>query len=103
MEDVSNKTLTINKAKTLLDVWEKAEGFIPDLVIFDYADIMEDEIKEFRHKQNAIWQGMRRISQEKNEPLVITATQTDAESFEADKLKLKHFTLYQIILNANYV
>jgi hypothetical protein len=89
----ANGTLTIKKAITLLDIWDKSENFNADLIAFDYADIMEDEyVKEFRHKQNAIWKGMRRISQEKNEPLVITGTQTDADSFEANKLKLKNFT-----------
>jgi replicative DNA helicase len=87
----SNGTLTIKHMKALLSVWEKQDGFVPDIIIVDYADILEDPTKEFRHKQNEIWKGLRSMSQEYN-CLVVTVTQADAKSYEADRLKLKNFS-----------
>ena len=62
-------------------MWEKQDGFVPDLIVVDYADLIVPESRgEFRHQQNEIWKGLRRLSQEKGEPLVITASQSDAKS-----------------------
>lgn len=87
----ANGTLTVRQAKVVLDIWKK-EGFIPDVIIFDYPDIMDDEIvKEFRHKQNAIWMGLRGLSQEQH-ALVIAVTQADAESYTKDTLGSQNFS-----------
>jgi len=87
----ANGTLTIKEIKAILSVWEKQDGFTPDVIVIDYADLLEDNTKEFRHKQNEIWKGLRGISQERH-CLVITATQADAQSYEQDTLKLKNFS-----------
>jgi hypothetical protein len=88
----ANDTLSVPQIESFLDVWEKAEGFVPDVVIIDYADLLITESNiEFRHQQNRIWKGLRRISQKKH-CLVITATQTDADSYEQDRLRMKNFS-----------
>lgn len=87
----STGTLTVKESNAVMDIWEKQEGFIPDVIIFDYPDIMEDDIKEFRHKQNEIWKGLRGISQ-KRKALVIAVTQADAESYDKDSLSLKNYS-----------
>jgi len=62
------------------------------VIIIDYADLLVPEVKmDFRHQQNEIWKGLRSLSQEKH-ALVVTATQADAKSYEADLLKLKNFS-----------
>lgn len=88
----ANGTLSVKQIRALLGVWEKQDGFIPDVIIIDYADLLVAEGKEFRHQQNEIWKGLRTLSQEKGQPLVITATQADAKSYEADRLKLSNFS-----------
>jgi replicative DNA helicase len=86
-------TLTVKQIESTLDLWEKKDNFVPDLVIVDYADILAPDSKlDFRHQQNKVWMGLRRISQKKNHPLVVTATQADAESYDQTHLKLKNFS-----------
>jgi len=85
-------TLTIQQTEAILDIWEKQEGFVPDVILFDYADIMDDPaVHEFRQKQNAIWMGMRKLSQSKH-CLVVTATQADADSYSKTLLKMGNFS-----------
>jgi len=91
-----NRTLNVGKIKTLLDLWEHMEGFIPDVIVIDYADIMAPESgrlghAEFRHQQNETWQALRALSQERH-CLVITATQADAASYGQESLSLKNFS-----------
>lgn len=87
----ANGTLTTREILATLAIWEKEDGFVPDIVIVDYADLMMADEKEFRHKQNEIWKGLRRVSQEKH-CLVITATQSDADSYEKNQLTLSNFS-----------
>lgn len=84
------------------------EGFVPDVIIVDYADIMAKEGKEYRHDINLIWQGLRKLAQEKN-CAVFTATHTGRNSFGKDQTeenivedirKMNHVAL-MIALNQN--
>ena len=88
----TNNTLTVRQIKSILTIWEKQENFIPDVIIIDYADLLTDEIqKEERPKQNAVWKDLRGLSQSAH-ALIITATQSDADSFEKDTITLKNFS-----------
>jgi hypothetical protein len=85
-------TLTVAKALAIMDIWEKDEGFIPDVVFFDYPDIMNDENeRDFRAKQNKIWMDMRGVSDIRH-CLTIAVTQADADSYTKDLLKLQNFS-----------
>lgn len=88
-----NGTLTIKEIKSLLDTWERQDGFVPDLIVIDYADLLspDDGRLDFRHQQDRIWQGLRSLSQERH-CLVTTATQADAKSYERDRLALSNFS-----------
>lgn len=84
-------TFTVKKANGILEDWSK-EGFDADVAIFDYPDIMDDEVtKEFRHKQNKIWMDLRGLSQ-KRHMLIIVVTQTDSEAYAKDLLKMENFS-----------
>jgi 6-pyruvoyl-tetrahydropterin synthase len=87
-------TLSVRDINAILDIWEKQEEFVPDVIIVDYADIMmpEGSDKDFRHSQNKIWMGLRNLSQTRGNPLVITATQADAASYERNSLKMTNFS-----------
>lgn len=84
-------SLTIKEMRAILDHWEKQDGFVPDLVAVDYADLLEDPTKEFRHKQNQIWSGLRGIPQDRH-CLLITATQADADSYTKESLRMSNFS-----------
>ena len=88
----ANGTLSVEKINSILDVWERMDGFIPDVIVVDYADILVPGIKmEFRHEQNHVWKALRGMSQARR-ALVITATQADAKSYEQDRLNLSNFS-----------
>jgi hypothetical protein len=104
MECTSNSTTTVADVRASLD--EKIKGgWIPDVVVIDYADILAPEagakLQDFRHQTNETWKALRRLSQDYH-VLVVTATQSDAASYEArlvtrknfseDKRKLSHVT-----------
>lgn len=103
-----NDTLTVTEMERVLDVMEDQYGWVPDVVIVDYPDIMRDDgqDKEFRHKENGKWKSLRRFNQERNN-LLITVTQSNrvgykvksmgADSVNEDRRKLDHVTaLYAI-------
>ncbi len=71
------------------------QGFIPDVIIIDYIDLMctekYDNNLQLREKINKIWQGARTLSQEKR-VLLITATQSDAQGFSKLNLGKENFS-----------
>jgi len=87
-----NGTLSVKTIEAELIQWEKEDGYVPDLIIIDYADILVSNTKmEFRHQQNDIWKSLRGLSQKKSW-LVVTVTQADAKSYEQSRLKLSNFS-----------
>lgn len=88
-----NDTLSVNGIESQLDIWESNEGFTPDIIFVDYADILAPDpgIKDTREQQNKIWKQLRSLSQKKH-CLVVTATQTDAKSYDAALLRMGHFS-----------
>lgn len=98
------RSTSIADMRSQLDVWEEMEGFIPDVVIADYMDILAPEpgsSKDDRHKVNDSWVAGRALSLERN-CLFLSATQTDtasytkeiidADNFSEDKRKNAHVT-----------
>lgn len=84
-------TLSVDEIRNCLKLWEQYDNFVPDVILVDYADLLTAPVKEFRHKQDYIWKNLRGLSQEKH-ALVITATQSDADSYDTDLLKLSNFS-----------
>lgn len=97
------KSTNVLKIESILNGWEYELGFVPDVIIIDYADILAPESSkgESRDQTNESWAAMRRLSQ-KRKALVITPTQANASSyttnlqtmrnFSEDKRKLSHVT-----------
>lgn len=89
-----NDTLTVETMDRHLQLWEDADGFVPDVIVVDYADIMASERDagtQPREQINKRWKALRRLAQQRR-ALVATATQSDTESYEAETLKTKHFS-----------
>jgi len=100
-----NSSINVRGIEQQLDLWEQTEGFVPDVLILDYPDIMEpdDKRKEKRHQEDERWRLLRRVSQERHLCL-ITATQSNRGGFDdrdlsasdtsEDKRKLDHVTAF---------
>jgi len=99
----SNSSINVRGIQGILAQWEVAEGFIPDIIVIDYADILapEDPREQPRDQVNTTWKALRRLSQDQH-CLVLVPTQADAASydirtqsvrnFSEDKRKLAHVT-----------
>jgi hypothetical protein len=85
--------LSVSGLKIILDNWEAFEGFVPDVIVVDYADNLAPESRkeEFRHQQNQTWKMLRGLSLERH-CLVVTATQASAASYDTVSLSMKHFS-----------
>ena len=91
----ANETLSVSKIRSLLEIWERSEGFVPTVIVIDYADILDSDpdLKrlDWRNQTNKIWQRLRGLSEEKH-CLIVTATQADAKSYDTDLIKRSNFT-----------
>jgi replicative DNA helicase len=79
-------SVNVQDVKAELHNLEHYDNFVPDIIIFDYADIMaaeEGSSKEYRHKIDHTWKALRGLAQERN-ALVITASQSTREGFNKD-------------------
>lgn len=87
----ANRSISVSGIKNVLETWERVEGFIPDVIVIDYADILapENTRVEFRHQENEKWMALRALSQEKHS-CIITATQTNRESYGQKNIKIEH-------------
>jgi hypothetical protein len=88
-----NSTLSVRGIKNLLSEWDRS-GWTADIVIIDYADILDMSMSgtdSHRDKINETWKQLRSLSQIYH-CLVITATQSDAESYKARTMSRSHFS-----------
>lgn len=90
----ATSTLSMDTAMSILDRWESQDNFSPDVVLFDYADILAHppgHQGDSREGVNYNWKAMRRLSLERN-CLVGTASQTNKDSFRAESMEMDHFS-----------
>jgi hypothetical protein len=98
-----NSSLAVEDIKGILNDLQNQESWNPDVIIIDYADILDMDRGGFegRDRYNEVWKRLRSLSQQLH-CLVVTATQADAQSytekvvrrsnFSEDKRKLAHVT-----------
>lgn len=96
-------SVRVSDIDAILTGWEVERGFVPDVVIIDYADILapQNTSHDVRDQVNESWAAMRRMSQERR-CLVLSPTQANAASYKAnvqtmanfsnDKRKMAHVT-----------
>lgn len=87
-----NSSVSVHDIRNKLENWE-LDGFRPDVIVVDYADILKplDGRAETRDQINANWKALRALSQ-RTHALVLTATQTDAGSYETWLLSRGNFS-----------
>ena len=83
-------TLTYDKMLQDIERLEAESGFIPDVFIIDYVDILDigSKFDDYR-KVDEAWKMMARLAGEFN-ALVITATQANKEGHKAENLDATH-------------
>jgi len=91
----ANSSISITGINEVLSVWERQDGWVPDAVFVDYFDILANmtsgRFENTREAVDATWRAGRRLSQERH-VLLVTASQTDADSYETDLLTMSNFT-----------
>jgi hypothetical protein len=88
-----NSSITVDGIVGILNVWERA-GWIPDVVVIDYADILATPAGYTpgdREAINVAWKSLRSLSQRRH-ILVLTATQADAASYTANIIRQGNFS-----------
>jgi len=94
-------TLSLKKLEQVSDDFVM-DGFVPDVIVVDYADILAaNEKRDHRHEINNKWEGLRGVAQKKH-CLVVTGSHAAKTTFEKDikqsnlsedYRKLNHVTL----------
>jgi hypothetical protein len=87
-----NGSVSIEQITSMLHMLAK-RGWPADIVAIDYADILAamDGKVETRHQINATWMGMKKLTQSLH-CVVVTATQSDADSYGTVLLDLTNFS-----------
>jgi hypothetical protein len=88
-----NSTINVHGIASTIETWGRVGGWVPDVVIIDYADIIApiNGAAETRDQINATWKALRALSQQLH-CLVVTATQTDAASYRAETVDRSNFS-----------
>lgn len=83
-------TLTYDRMMRDIESYHQIDGFIPDIFIIDYVDILEigSRFDDYK-KVDEAWKLMARMAGEFN-ALVITATQANKEGHKAENLDATH-------------
>lgn len=87
-----NTSINILGIEGILKQWRR-DGWNADIIVIDYADLlapMHGNV-ESRDSINATWKAMRGLSQ-KMRSLLITATQSDADAYEATLITKGNFS-----------
>lgn len=88
-----NDSISVHGIEGIIEAWERSDGWSPDIIVVDYADILAPPSKaaETRDQINSTWKRLRALSQSRH-CLVVTATQSDAASYRAELLDRSNFS-----------
>lgn len=87
-----NSTISVKGIESVLQQYDR-QGWTPDVIVIDYADILAPITKNLLpiEQINETWKAMRALSQSRH-CLLVTASQTNANSFDARVLTRKNFS-----------
>lgn len=75
---------TVGIIKAQLDIWESYDNFTADVIVVDYADIMQMQAKqELRHNLNMIWSDLKGLATDRK-VVVVTGTQSTRKTLEGE-------------------
>ena len=104
LECFSSREISVDGIRTKINQMEDSTGWVPGLVVIDYADNLDIEPgspREYRHQINDTWEALRRLSQDRGIS-VVTATQAPRDTgrvlrdtdMSEDKRKKAHVTAF---------
>ncbi len=87
-----NSSMNVQGINAIVKGLER-EDWTPDVLLLDYADILAplDGRVDSRHQIDASWRGMKALTQVYH-CLVVTATQSDADSYDTYLMSLNNFS-----------
>lgn len=81
VKEFPSGTLTVPQLSAFLDSLKQQEGFIPDLLIVDYADLMSLSVDKMRESLDRIYVNLRGLASQLN-MAVATASQSNRKGME---------------------
>ena len=93
LECFPNSTIGVQGVYSMIQRWERHGWGTPDVIVIDYADVLMPPpgYKDTRDQINATWKELRALSQQLH-ALVVTATQSDADSYTAETMTMGNFS-----------
>lgn len=96
VECFPNSSASVADLESRLRDWAREDGWVPDVVVIDYADILAPTIRssDSLREIDETWKALRRLSQDWH-CLVLTATQSSALAYSVKSKKLlskQHFS-----------
>lgn len=82
IKEFPTNKLTLQEFEAYLDSLERFEGFVPDVILFDYPDLMNLDPKNLRVETGRAYAGLRGIGQARNMAMV-AVSQGNRESEDA--------------------
>ncbi len=82
-------SINVRDFENYLDGLEASTGFIPDIVLLDYPDIMKQDSKHLRESIGQTYVELRGMSEERNYALAVV-TQGNRSSYDAKVIREKH-------------
>lgn len=82
-------SLSVRQLEGYFDGLESSMGFIPDLVLIDYADLMDVDMKNMRVSLGNVYKGIRGLAQKRN-CAVASCSQSNKDGWDAKTIKGKH-------------
>jgi hypothetical protein len=87
-------SISVDGITSIVKGWSR-DGWVPDVIVIDYADILlppTGSIKfDSRHQIDSTWKRLRSLSNSLN-CLVVTATQSDAASYDVKTISKRNFS-----------
>lgn len=81
--------LSVSALEVYLDFLERHKNFIPDVILIDYADLMEMDANRVREETGRIYKQLRGLAVKRG-VAVVTASQSNRLGEDARTLTLKH-------------
>ena len=82
VKEFPTRSLTVEGLNSYLEVLDRVNGFVPDVVVLDYADILQNTNRDYRIGLRILYEELRGLAMSRNCALV-TATQTNRDAARA--------------------
>ena len=89
IKEFPTNSLTVDGLRAYLESLKLMQGFVPDIILVDYADLLHKSRENLRLELQGIYEELRRLAVEEN-VAVATATQANRQAESARHVSLEH-------------